>query len=202
MPLGLGYCFSPTSSGHLLFMLQAAQRGTAPRISLLSSLPRWGILARSSWGRYDFLSHNFCPFWTQEFLREESFSSWFTISGTWQCLAHNKCLIKMVLVVKNSPANAEDIRDVGSIPGSGSFPRGGNGSPLQSSCLVNPMDRGAWRAIVHGVAKSLSWLNWISLQKWVDTRHIPGFFSNTVSGSCWEILFLCAVLLWFSLFSF
>ena len=54
-------------------------------------------------------------------------------------------------VVKNPPANAGD---VGSIPGSGRSPGGGNGYPLQYSCLRNPMDRRAWRATVHGVAKS------------------------------------------------
>ena len=46
-------------------------------------------------------------------------------------------------VVKNLPANAEDVRDAGSIPGSGRSPRGGYGNPLQSSCLESPMDRGA-----------------------------------------------------------
>ena len=48
----------------------------------------------------------------------------------------------------------EDIRDMGSIPGSGRFPGEGNGNPLQYSYLGNPMDRGAWQAIVQGVAKS------------------------------------------------
>jgi len=47
----------------------------------------------------------------------------------------------MVLVVKNPPANAGDIRDVGSIPGLGISPREGNGNPLQYSCLENPMNR-------------------------------------------------------------
>ena len=51
-------------------------------------------------------------------------------------------------------ASAGDIRDVGSIPGLGRSPGEGNGKPLQYSCLENPMDRGAWWAIVHGVAKS------------------------------------------------
>ena len=60
----------------------------------------------------------------------------------------------MMLVVKNPPANAGDVRDAGSIPGSGRFPGGGHGNPLQYSCLENPMDRGAWWAIIHGVAKS------------------------------------------------
>jgi len=54
-------------------------------------------------------------------------------------------------VVKNPPANA---RDMSSIPESGGSPGGGNGNPLQYSCLENSMDRGAWRATVHGVAKS------------------------------------------------
>ena len=49
-------------------------------------------------------------------------------------------------VVKNLPANAGDIRDVGSISGSGRFSAEGNGYPLQYSCLENSMDRGAWRA--------------------------------------------------------
>ena len=54
-------------------------------------------------------------------------------------------------MVKNPPANAGD---AGSILGSGISPGGGNGSPLQYSCLGNPMHRGAWWATVHGVAKS------------------------------------------------
>ena len=49
----------------------------------------------------------------------------------------------MALVVKNPPASAEDIGDVGSIPGSGRSPGGGHGNPLQYSCPENPMDRGA-----------------------------------------------------------
>ena len=52
----------------------------------------------------------------------------------------------VVLVVKNPLANAGDIRDVGSIPGSGRSPREGRGNPLQYSCLENPMDSGAWWA--------------------------------------------------------
>ena len=50
--------------------------------------------------------------------------------------------------VKNLPAKAGDIRDMGSIPGSGRSPGGGHGNPLQYSCLENPMDRGAWWATV------------------------------------------------------
>ena len=57
-------------------------------------------------------------------------------------------------MVKNPPANAGDIRDVALIPGLGRCPGGGHGSPLQYSCLGNPMDRGAWQARVPRVTKS------------------------------------------------
>ena len=49
---------------------------------------------------------------------------------------------QVALVVKNSPANAGDMRDKGLIPGSGRSPGGGHGNPLQHSCLENPIDRG------------------------------------------------------------
>ena len=61
---------------------------------------------------------------------------------------------QVAIVVKNPPANAGDMKDAGSVPGSGRSPGGRNGNLLQYSCLENPMDRGAWRATVHGVAKS------------------------------------------------
>ena len=57
-------------------------------------------------------------------------------------------------VVKNVPANAGDIRDMGSIPGSGRSLGEGHGNPLQDSCLENPVDRGAQRTTVHRVAES------------------------------------------------
>ena len=56
-------------------------------------------------------------------------------------------------MVKNPPANAGDARDAGLIPGSGRSLGGGNGNSLQYSCLENSMDRGAWKATVHGVAE-------------------------------------------------
>ena len=59
----------------------------------------------------------------------------------------------MALVVRNPPADAGGIRDVGLIPGSGRSPGGGHSNPLQYSCLVNPMDRGAWQATAHGVTE-------------------------------------------------
>ena len=79
-------------------------------------------------------------------------------------------------VVKNLPANAGDARDLGAVFGLGRSPGVGNGNPLQYSCLENSMDRGAWQATVHGVAKSQTRLNdyrflrgWIIIQ-FLQTR--------------------------------
>ena len=74
--------------------------------------------------------------------------------------------------MKNPPANAGHIRDVGSIPGSARSPGGGHGNPLQYSCLENPMDREAWWATVHGVAKSQTSLKRLSMQ--ADSRVSEG----------------------------
>ena len=76
----------------------------------------------------------------------------------------------MVLVVKNPPANAGDIRDMGLIPGSGSSSGEEHGNPLQYSCLKNLLDRGAWRATVHTittVAKSRTQLKQLSMHAYV-----------------------------------
>ena len=60
----------------------------------------------------------------------------------------------MALVVKNLPANARNVKDEGSIPGVGRSPGGGHSNPLQRSCMENSMDRGAWWATAHRVAKN------------------------------------------------
>ena len=65
-------------------------------------------------------------------------------------------------MIKNPPANAGDIRDSGSIPGSGRSPGGGHGNPLQYSCLENPVDRGAWWAMVGRATKSRTRLKRLS----------------------------------------
>ena len=62
-------------------------------------------------------------------------------------------------MMKNSPASSGDIRDTGLIPGLERFPGEGNGNPLQSTCLENSMDRGAWQATVHGLTKSWTQVN-------------------------------------------
>ena len=70
-------------------------------------------------------------------------------------------------MVKNSPANIGEARDMGSIPGSGRYPGGGKGNPLQYSCLGNPMDIGAWKVAVHSITKS-----WIQLSMHTHTHTI------------------------------
>ena len=70
---------------------------------------------------------------------------------------------QVALVVKNQAASAGDIRNLGSIPGFGRSLGEGNGNPLQPSCLENPMDREALRAIVHSVTKSRTQLKCLSM---------------------------------------
>ena len=90
-------------------------------------------------------------------------------------------------MVKNPPANAGDIRDAGSIPSLGRSPGGGHGNSLQYSCLENPMDRGAWWAIVHGDAKSQTWLKWLCTHACIawhgvgDTCSQPADLNNSTS---------------------
>ena len=77
-------------------------------------------------------------------------------------------------VVKNLPANPGDAEDVGSVPGSGRSPGGGNGNAFQYSCPQNPRDRGAWPGIVHGVSKSLT-----QLSDWTHTWYTDTILSIT-----------------------
>ena len=79
-------------------------------------------------------------------------------------------LYQVALVVRKLPANAGDIGDAGSIPGSGRSSGEGNGSLLQYSCLGNSMDRGAWWATVYGVAKS-----WTGLSTQHSTRDLSQY---------------------------
>ena len=87
---------------------------------------------------------------------------------------------QVTLVVKNPPANARDIRDEGSIPGSGRPPGGGQGNPLQCSCLENPTDRGDWWATVHRVAQSWTQLKRLSTHTITDTfwRQCPALYDK------------------------
>ena len=96
-------------------------------------------------------------------------------------------------VVKNLPVNEGDIRDTGSIPGSGRSPGGGHGSPLQYSCLGNPMDRGAWRATVYGIAKSQTWLKRLSrhTKQFIIFKPFPAPTVSTMQCKI-LVLFSCA----------
>ena len=85
-----------------------------------------------------------------------------TLLWLWNILLRSRQASQVVLVVKNLPANAGDIRDEGSPPGLGRSPGRGHGNALQYSCLGNPMDRGAWKAIVHRVSKSQTQLKQLS----------------------------------------
>ena len=88
-------------------------------------------------------------------------------------------------MVKNPPANTGDIRDGGSIPGLGRSPGEGNGNPLQYSCLENFMDRGTWRATVHGIAKS-----WTRLSDFTFTFHFHSLEKEMATHSsvlAWRI---------------
>ena len=73
---------------------------------------------------------------------------------------------QVVLVVKKPSVNIGAVRNAGLIPGSGRSPGGGHHNPLQYSCLENPMDRRAWWAAVHRVAKNQTWLKRLSMHAW------------------------------------
>ena len=79
---------------------------------------------------------------------------------------------QVVLVVKNLPASAGDVRDTGSTPGSGRLSGGGHGNSLQYPCLENPLDRGAWWAAVHRVTKSQTQLKRLGMRP----CRLPAFF--------------------------
>ena len=83
----------------------------------------------------------------------------------------------------NLPANAGDITDVGSIPGSGRSPGEENDNPLQYSCLENPTDRAAWRAIVHGVTKSRTRLSDFHYDR-LSSLRIPNVYPFNSCNVC------------------
>ena len=83
------------------------------------------------------------------------------------------------LVVKNPPANARDVRDAASIPGSGRSLGGGHGNPLQYSCLENPMDRGAWKVLDRRVIQSQTQLKWLSTHA-ISTITVPKSWSAKI----------------------
>ena len=89
---------------------------------------------------------------------------------------------QVVLMVKHLPANAGDIRDSGSIPESRRSPGGGDGNPLQYSCLENPIDRGAWWATVRGVAESRARLKQLIMHAHVEGLKIDNKNHSLIVG--------------------
>ena len=89
-------------------------------------------------------------------------------------------------MVKTLPANAVEVRDAGSIPGSGRSPGRGHSNPLQYSCLGNPMDRGAWWATVHGLQSVSTTERLTTTSTWASgflcDRHIGGAGGTEPSG--------------------
>ena len=132
--------------------------------------------------------------WLRRGVLQAVLKAWYimTVSNSLKCEPlYPQGASQMALMVKNPPANAGDVRDTESIPGSGRSPGGGYGNPLQYSCLENPMDRGACWATVHEVVKSQTWLKWLGKQAypwqrcWVapkdDSLHLAKL-------SCWVFL--------------
>ena len=111
-----------------------------------------------------------------------------TSAEIWNSLRQSqqmRCSTLTVLVVKNLPANVGDIRDAGSIPGSGRFSGGGHGNPLQYFCLENLTDRGAWRAAVQRVTQSRVWLKWLSTHALLAQTCILRICSGICGGRLW-----------------
>ena len=137
-------------------------------------------VGKISWRRERLPTSVFLP---GEFRGQRSlagYSPWGRKESTWLSNFHTHIhdpgrASQVVLVVKNHPDNAGDVRDAGSIPGLRRSPGGGPGNAFQYSCLENPMDRGAWRATVHRVAKSRTRLKQLGMQ------------THTNQEICWEI---------------
>ena len=131
-----------------------------PHTALLSGQPKLSIC----WGEV-------CGGWDWDWCRK-LFLDWET---DWCRNNLQTGASEVALAVKNLLANAGDTTDVNSVPGSGRSPGGGDGNALQYSCQRNPMDRGAWRATVHRVAKSWT-------QDWSDLAQSRNCFYSLFSG--------------------
>ena len=126
------------------------------------------------------LSHNHTKHLLQEDLSENSFHYPSTSPNINASLLRSMRGFPCGSVVENLPANAGDTRDTALTPGLGRFPGERNAHPLQYSCLENPMDRGAWQAIVYRVAMSQTWLsNWAHTQTMI--HNIQGTHSSQLT---------------------
>ena len=110
--------------------------------------------------------------------------SWLFLFGCTRKMAS-----QVVLVVKNTPANAGDVGNLTSIPRSGRYPGVGHGNPLQYSCLENPMNRGVWWAMVHRVAKSQTQLKCLRRDACTEREKLHFLFwwgsYKGMTHNCW-----------------
>ena len=132
---------------------------------LRSQIPGWGAKIPQATGRLSTCITTTDPVWHSK-SPCNSAKIPHVAAKTWHSQKEKRCVERSPRhsfpggsAVKKLPANAGDEGDVGSIPGSGRSPGGGNGHPLQYSCLKNPMDRRAWPATVHWVTKSQTQLS-------------------------------------------
>ena len=143
-------------------MLSTISSSTAPFSLCLQDFPdslfHWVSALHIRWSKYWSFS------FSNRLSNEYSMLISFMIELTWvktRAVKNDRYLFgctQVVLVVKNLPANVGDIRDAGSIPGSGRSLGRGHSNPFQYSCLENPTDRGVWCATAHRVTKSQTWL--------------------------------------------
>ena len=116
-------------------------------------------------------------------------------------MGYSKSLMSRLprLVVKNPPANAGDISNMGLIPGTGKSPGGGYDNPLQYSCLENPMDREAWWVTVHRLTKSRTWLkrlstHWLSGKCKSNHNEVLPYTSQDCCCCCCSVALSCPTL--------
>ena len=163
---------SPTCAGCWMSLLQSVAHMCLPSGTFCSQNAKGGIIFQSHSSCWRLESRcgaeGSCPAWSREGVTmtlQSSVSRLAVLRNLEIMLTRNYGRASQVgLVVKNLPANAREVRDAGSIPGSGRSPGGGHGNPLQHSCLENPMEREAWQATVHRVTQSQIRLKRLSTQ--------------------------------------
>ena len=136
------------------------------------------------WGLslFPVLSTGLCCWWVRTSAEAVVISIWWEAVNTIRATYDLYWGFSGGAVVKNLPAKAGEMGDVGLIPGLRKSPGGGNGNPFQYCCLGNPMDRGAWQATAQGVPKSHTWLSthpWITngLYSYQQGYYIYGFIA-------------------------
>ena len=144
----------PTSNYTLFSSVSSAFHRSNLKVIFKDYKPRVGTL------RTNQFSNEKCDFGIKRTVgKADGWLHSFIKTRIWFSGSNNNLPIAGGTVVKNMPANAEVISNTGSAPGSGRSPGVGNSNQLQCSCLENSMDRGAWQATVHGVAKSQTLLS-------------------------------------------